>query len=1082
MRIDYYKQLIEKLPNAYAYHRVICDAMEHPLDYEYIEVNSAFEKLTGLKKSTVIGNTISKLINIDDDFNWIEYYGEVALNGIEKEIKHYSKSSNKWYKIFVYSPEKYYFVTVFTDITKEIIDLQEKTTFLIALNDIVFELSENLVFLNVFSPDEKLLFMNKEKIIGSKINEILPIEIAQKWITTLQKSKNSGKKESIIYKSIIPGDEKWFKAEVSYIDNDQYKKYITSVIDISEQKRIQDELLYKTEQLENFFEINLDLLCIADLNGNFVKVNKAWEEILGYSIEYLENRSFFEFIHPDDKEATMEAVSKLLRRDKIFNFVNRYRTIDLNYRYIEWRSYPYDNLIYAAARDVTARIDFETKLKEQKDQFELAIIGSNDGIWDWIIASNQYFMSPIWKKQLGYQDDELINTLDTFLKLIHPDDLAMVLQKINQYFNGQILIYDNEYRMCHKDGSYRWIRARGAALRDSEGIAYRMAGSHTDINDQKEAEKSLIQQEKYLRTVLETTQDGFWVIADEGQITDVNDAYCKMSGYSKSELKTMNVKDIEYNYSLQEIKNRVERIIRNGSELFETSHKRKDGSVFNVEVSCSNLDSSPPIMVHFCRDITQRKEVEKIIFNEKEQFMTTLLSVGDGVISTDNKGNIIVMNPIAENLTGWKQNQAFGKPLHEVFKLTYEFSRKPYENLAFEVLKTGEIIELANNTLLVSRTGKEIPVEDSAAPIKDRYGNTTGVVIVFRDFTDKKEKQKQIEFLSFHDHLTGLYNRRYMEDALKRLDTERNLPFTIMILDLNGLKLTNDAFGHEVGDKVIKIASEIMSKVCRADDIISRIGGDEFAILLPNTDEKYAESIKRRINEAASIAEFNSVIVSLAIGYAVKTNINEDISVIQKKADNDMYNDKLRFGKSMGSLTIETVLRNICNKYESEQLHTEKVSQYCELLAKALGLSEKEISDVKTAGALHDIGLIIVQPEILNKQGKLTEEEMNVIKRHPEIGYQILKGVDKYVSLAESILYHHERFDGKGYPKGLMGIEIPIHARIIAVADAYEAMTSKRSYKKYLSKEEAELELLRCAGTQFDSHIVKVFMEKVLFL
>lgn len=476
-------------------------------------------------------------------------------------------------------------------------------------------------------------------------------------------------------------------------------------------------------------------------------------------------------------------------------------------------------------------------------------------------------------------------------------------------------------------------------------------------------------------------------------------------------------------------------------------------------------------------DITERKKMEELLYLEKEQFKTTLLSVGDGVISTDENGDIMIMNKVAENLTGWTKEEAFGKPLQRVFNIVHEFTKKRCENPAKKVLQTGYVIESVNQTLLISRTGQETLIENSAAPIKDSNGQITGVVIVFRDFTEKREKQKQIEYLSFHDYLTGLYNRRYMEDAVKRLDTERNFPFTIMVLDVNGLKLTNDAFGHEMGDRLLKTVAEILTKVCRADDIIGRMGGDEFAIMLPKICEKKAETIKQRIIVAASNVKLDSVIVSLAIGYAIKTSKTQDIETIIIDADNHMYKNKLKHGKFMRNQTIDTVVRNINLKYDKEQIHTEMVSYYCEAIANAMNFNEKEIYYIKIAAVLHDIGKIMIPPELLNKKGKLTKEEFRIIKRHPETGYQILKSVDEYAAIAETVLYHHENWDGTGYPEGIKGESIPLNARIIAVADAYEAMTAMRSYQNTKNKEEAILELKKCAGTQFDPDIVKIFAE-----
>lgn len=348
------------------------------------------------------------------------------------------------------------------------------------------------------------------------------------------------------------------------------------------------------------------------------------------------------------------------------------------------------------------------------------------------------------------------------------------------------------------------------------------------------------------------------------------------------------------------------------------------------------------------------------------------------------------------------------------------------------------------------------------------------------DITEKKEKQKKIEYLSFHDHLTGLYNKRYMEDSIERLDTSRSLPFSIIVLDVNGLKLTNDAYGHEMGDELLKAVAKILKNSCRNEDIACRVGGDEFVILLPNVDEKRIKNIIERIREESENTKLDSVIVSLAIGYSTKNRKDKDISEVYKEADNEMYKNKLKYGRIMKNKTIEKVLANVKNKYDNEKIHTERVSQYSSSIARAMNLSDKEIQDAKIAGSLHDIGKIIVPPEILNKKDKLTEYDWETIKKHAITSYQLLKNVDKYVNISKPVLYHHEKLDGSGYPEGLKENEIPLLSKIIAVADAYEAMTANRPYHKKKTKEEAVEELKRCSGTQFDKDIVEIFTDKVL--
>lgn len=606
----------------------------------------------------------------------------------------------------------------------------------------------------------------------------------------------------------------------------------------------------------------------------------------------------------------------------------------------------------------------------------------------------------------------------------------------------------------------------------------------------QERTKELEENKNQLQLILDSTAEAIYGIDDKGRCTFINRMGVRMLGYdSQEELIGQNMHwQIHHSYKNGETMEaedcKVFKALLNGkgTQVDDEVFWKKDGTSFNVEYYSYPQISEGKVVgaVITFMDNTLRKKMEEIIFSEKEQFKTTLLSVGDAVISTDEKGKILIMNPIAEKLTGWKQADAQGESLEKILHIIHEHTRESCTNPAKIVLENGEIIELPENTILISKLGEEIPIEDSAAPIRNSEGEITGVVVVFRDSSEKKEKQRQIEYLSFHDELTGLYNRHYMEDATQRLDQARNLPFSIMILDVNGLKLVNDAFGHEMGDQLLRTIAKVLSSVCRGDEIIGRLGGDEFGILLPRTDKHQAEEIKKRIKKALSEEKLGSVIVSAAIGTACKNSTEDKIDAVKILADNNMYKDKLRYGKTMRSQTIETVLRNLNFKYDEEQIHTERVSEYCEAIAVALNFAEKEIKDLKIAGILHDIGKIMVPPDLLRKTERLTEEEYEIIKRHPEISYQILKAVDEYSSLAEDVLYHHERMDGTGYPEGLSGDQIPYKSRIIAVADAYEAMTAKRPYNTRKTKEEAIQELISCSGTQFDAGIVKVFVEKVL--
>ncbi|KUO64075.1 MAG: hypothetical protein APF84_08170 [Gracilibacter sp. BRH_c7a] len=465
---------------------------------------------------------------------------------------------------------------------------------------------------------------------------------------------------------------------------------------------------------------------------------------------------------------------------------------------------------------------------------------------------------------------------------------------------------------------------------------------------------------------------------------------------------------------------------------------------------------------------------------EKEKYLLTLLSIGDGVLVVNQDGDIEMLNTVAEELTGWTAKEAVGKHYKEVFVLSHERDGAMINDPIGEVFETNTIREMDNHAMLTAKDGRKYHVEDSASPINDHHKNILGVVLVFRDVSDKKEQRKKIEYLSFHDSLTNLYNRRFFEEELKRLDTERNFPLSLILVDVNGLKLINDAFGHKAGDILLQKVAGILKQECRADDIIARVGGDEFVILLPKTDSSQIENILRRIQKATNNEKVEAINISVSYGWETKKDKKEDIQDIYNKAEMYMYQHKISERASMRYEAIKMIMKTLYEKIPREEEHSNRVSKLSSSIGLALGLSDADIHKLQMSGLLHDIGKIAVSNDILNKNAPLSDLEWIEIKRHSESGYSILSSSNDYAFLAEDILAHHERFDGTGYPKGIKEEEIPLHARIIAVADAYDAMISERPYRKPLSEDSAIEEIKRNAGTQFDPHIVEIFIEKVL--
>jgi len=356
--------------------------------------------------------------------------------------------------------------------------------------------------------------------------------------------------------------------------------------------------------------------------------------------------------------------------------------------------------------------------------------------------------------------------------------------------------------------------------------------------------------------------------------------------------------------------------------------------------------------------------------------------------------------------------------------------------------------------------------------------------IIFSDISAIKKAEETIRHQAYTDNMTGFFSRTYFEEILAGMNSMLDVvkPLSIIAIDIDGLKITNDTFGHDAGDNLIRKAARILTDVFGADTPIARIGGDEFCVILPCTDfaaaQVYAEQIVKMTEDSNSR---NSVIpISMSIGIASSDeDSNEDIYCIYRRADDDMYRYKMSQTSSEKSKIIDMLLTALSEKDYVSQGHVERISELCLLLAESLNLHENQKRDLVLLSKVHDLGKIGIPDDILNKPSKLTAKEYERMKLHVKIGYNIASRSRELVTIAPLILHHHEHWNGKGYPDSLQGEKIPLECRILAIVDAFDAMTSDRPYHKGISVEEALAEIERCAGTQFDPELAMKFVEKI---
>lgn len=597
MKDSFYQSVVEHSPVGYAYHKIVCDEAGKPCDYEYIEVNPAFEKLTGFISEEIIGKRITRILPeiINDAFDWIGFYGNIALNGEKKEFEQYTAALNIWCRVIAYSPEKGFFATHIVDITKE------KT---------------------------------------------------------------------------------------------------------------------QLEELNNFFELNLDFLCIADLDGYFIKVNKAWEDVFGYTNEELIRTKYLDFVHPDDVQATREVMERLNEQNPVINFINRYQAKDGSHHWIEWNSRPQGKRVYAAARDITDRKKLEQRLEKRMSD----LTGSSGNTGD-IDFSQLLDIDMIQKLQDEFSDATgvaSVITLTDGTPITRTSNFTRLCQDIIRKTEKGC---ENCYKSDAVIGAYS---AEGPIIKSCLSGGLWDAGAAITVGGKHVAN---------------------WLI---GQVRDETIREDQLAAYAR-------------------------------------------------EIGADEREA-----------VLAFREVPQMSFQRFEK----------------------------------------------IAKLLYTIANQ-LSNLAFQNLLQARFIN------------------------------------------EKRRIEKEILYLSYHDYLTGLYNRRYYEQELAKLDKKENLPLTLLLGDVNGLKVINDTLGHLMGDELLIKTARVISQGCRQDDIVARLGGDEFIVILPKTAGLVIDEIIERIKKLALAEKVGGRDVSIAFGYETKVSEDENIEAIFKRAEDDMYRHKLTESGSM---------------------------------------------------------------------------------------------------------------------------------------------------------------------------------------
>lgn len=840
-------------------------------------------------------------------------------------------------------------------------------------------------------------------------------------------------------------------------------------------------------------------LLLIDKNYNILKFNKRLQNLAG-DIEVNIGNSFYTLldvygekvkagIENSFKGMSVEIEHKSLKDERYFDSIIRPLINENNEIYGS----------YIVSKDITERVNHLMSLEHNEK--ELRALYENAPLGYQSLDKNGYFLyvNDALSDMLGYTKEELLG--EWFGDFLYTDGSKTFKQNFPKFKQaGETKV---NIEMLTKSGEVITIMFDGKIAYKDDGTFKQTHCILKDVTEEykKQAKIAYLSDEIHktnalLRASLESFQDILiWSI-------DTNYKYLYFNESFKKSMKFLYNHDVkigsDFFDSITKAKDKTQAKLNHNLALSGKSHtiiaEYGTENMLYFESSFNPIISEGEIIgaSGFSRNITEKLNRENDLRKEKELaqkysselelsiniFRNSIANAPVPIMIHAEDGEVLNISNMWTTLTNYTKNdiptifdwteKAYGKNKQEVL----DFIKRMYE--LTHIHHDGEFV-------VTTKAGKKLTWDFHSGYIGKLPDGRSVAMSVATDVTERNIKEQEIKYLSYHDQLTGLYNRRYFEEELRRLDNPRNLPMSIIMGDVNGLKLINDAFGHQIGDNLLEQIGEIISSSIRGNDIAARWGGDEFVILMPNSGEDASNVLIKRIQEKVNKARLEYSKLSISFGTETKNKKEEDIRKLFSSAEVLMYQNKYDEIDSVRGETINTIMNTLFEKSAEVREHSERVSDIAVSIAKALKLSKAMVNDIKTMGMIHDIGKIVIDLSILDKPAKLTDEEINIIQKHPLAGSRILNSSNEYSRLVSGVLNHHERIDGKGYPNGVKGDQIPLESKIISIADAYDAMTAIRSYRLIpLTQAEAIKELKKHSGTQFDKELVDIFVDKVL--
>ncbi|MEF8823004.1 MAG: diguanylate cyclase [Desulfohalobiaceae bacterium] len=632
-------------------------------------------------------------------------------------------------------------------------------------------------------------------------------------------------------------------------------------------------------------------------------------------------------------------------------------------------------------------------------------------------------------------------------------------------------------------------------------LVHELQVNQTELEIQNEelrnAQEELSRLHREFEDLYEFAPCGYITINDKGIITRCNLSGVSLLGYVRSNLKYKTLSGFVSRQSQEDYFAALKRAAETGeqqSEELKIVGENKASLWVRCDIRADTVENETVEQWRLTlMDITDRVMAQQGLMEKKRELGAIYENAPLIMLVVDRNLMIRTANRFAAQFFDVSQDRLSQVPLGEVFSCRY-YKNDPrgcgmglkcehcaIKNALIHTFETGRSTDQSQGTLYVRTQGedKELSCLVSSSLIPRSGESLTLLTII--DITERVRMENKLRYASFHDSLTGLYNRNFFQEEMHRLQKDPRHSMGLLLCDLDGMKFVNDTLGHAKGDEMIKRAAELLQENFRASDIIARIGGDEFAVIVPDVDREETESLVQRLRDSAE--ENNrldpEVPVSLSIGYLVNKESPADMEALFREADNRMYQDKVRREQSARSVIVEAFMRALESRDFLNEGHSERLQEIMEALARSMGLSEEYIASLRLLARYHDVGKLVVPYRILFKPGPLNSLERREMQQHSEVGSRIAQSVPEIADISDWVLKHHERWDGSGYPMGLAGDDIPLACRILALAETYDALVNDRPSGEPVSREEALEHIRLHTGTQFDPVLTEKFIAAV---